>query len=78
MLEDLSTAPSRAVGNTTSNILEVVALINPSKLVTKIKYHLLSHLWEDVICFDPMVGVAMETFECFNVIFYHCSILSTI
>jgi hypothetical protein len=51
-----------------SNVLDVAALIDPSKLVAKIKYHLLSHLWEDIIHFGPMVGVATETFECFDAI----------
>lgn len=42
----------------------------------KIKYHLLTHLCEDIIRFGPLLGVATETFECFNAIFRSCSILS--
>ncbi|KAF8153401.1 hypothetical protein B0H34DRAFT_754825 [Crassisporium funariophilum] len=59
-----------------SNVLDIAALIDPSKLVAKIKYHLLSHLREDIIRFGPLVGVATETFECFNAVFRYCSILS--
>ncbi|KAF8800219.1 hypothetical protein BYT27DRAFT_7117982, partial [Phlegmacium glaucopus] len=59
-----------------ANVLDIVALIDPSKIVSKIKYHLLGHLQEDIIRFGPLVGVATEVFECFNAIFCHCSILS--
>lgn len=59
-----------------ANVLDIAAVIDPSKIVLKIKYHLLSHLREDVIRFGPLVGVATEVFECFNAIFRYCSILS--
>jgi len=51
-------------------------LIDPSKVILKIKYHLLAHLCEDIVRFGPLLGVATETFECFNAIFRFCSILS--
>jgi len=51
-------------------------MVDPSKLTAKIKLHLLSHLTEDILRFGPLVGVATETFECFNAIFRYCSILS--
>jgi len=51
-------------------------MIDPSKITTKIKLHLLSHLRADIIRFGPLVGVATEAFECFNAIFRYCSILS--
>lgn len=57
-------------------MLDIAALIDPSKLITKIKYHLLPHIREDIIRFGPLVGVATEVFECFNAIFRYCSILS--
>ncbi|KAG5635897.1 hypothetical protein H0H81_009738, partial [Sphagnurus paluster] len=59
-----------------ANVLDIAALIDPSKIISKIKYHLLGHLREDIIRFGPLVGVATEVFECFNVIFRYCSILS--
>jgi len=58
------------------NVLDIAALIDPSKIVLKIKYHLLSHIKEDIIRFGPMVGIASEVFEGFNAIFRYCSVLS--
>jgi hypothetical protein len=59
-----------------ANVLDIAALIDPSKIISKIKYHLLGHLREDVTRFGPLVGIATEAFECFNAIFRYCSILS--
>lgn len=55
------------------NMLDISAAINPSKIIMKIKYHLLSHL---LIRFGPLLGAATVTFECYNGIFRFCSILS--
>jgi hypothetical protein len=68
--------PQSDVTTAAANVLDIAALIDPSKIVSKIKYHLLSHLCEDIIRFGPLVGVATEVFECFNAIFWYCSILS--
>jgi hypothetical protein len=57
-------------------VLDIFALIDPSKIITKIKYHLLAHIEDDALQFAPLVGVATEIFECFNAIFRFCSILS--
>ncbi|KAJ6579420.1 hypothetical protein B0H10DRAFT_1835571 [Mycena sp. CBHHK59/15] len=59
-----------------ANVLDIFSLIDPSKIITKIKLHLLAHIDNDVIEFGPLVGVATEIFECFNAIFRYCSILS--
>ncbi|KAF5379419.1 hypothetical protein D9615_006531 [Tricholomella constricta] len=59
-----------------ANVLDITALIDPSKVISKIKYHLLVHMREDIIRFGPLVGVATEVFESFNAIFRYCSILS--
>ncbi|KAJ6615957.1 hypothetical protein B0H10DRAFT_2164767 [Mycena sp. CBHHK59/15] len=59
-----------------ANVLDIFAVIDPSKMITKIKYHLLAHIDEDTLEFGPLVGVATEIFECFNTIFRYCSILS--
>ncbi|KAK7027218.1 hypothetical protein R3P38DRAFT_2623909 [Favolaschia claudopus] len=58
------------------NVLDVFSLIDPSKMITKIKLHLLTHLDADALEFGPLVGVATEIFESFNAIFRYCSILS--
>jgi len=58
------------------NVLDIAALIDPSKIIMKIKYHLLAHLREDILQFGPLVGVATETYESFNAIFRLCSVLS--
>ncbi|KAJ6620494.1 hypothetical protein B0H10DRAFT_1875947 [Mycena sp. CBHHK59/15] len=58
------------------NVLDAFALIDPSKIVTKIKLHLLAHTDEDTVEFGPLVGAATEIFESFNAIFRYCSILS--
>ncbi|KAJ7250963.1 hypothetical protein C8J57DRAFT_1437578 [Mycena rebaudengoi] len=59
-----------------ANVLDVFATIDPSKIIAKIKYHLLVHTDEDVVQFGPLIGVATEVFESFNGVFRYCSILS--
>lgn len=58
------------------NVLDIAALVDSSKLICKLKYHLLVHLKEDIIRFGPLVGVATEVYESFNAIFRYCSIFS--
>jgi hypothetical protein len=59
-----------------ANVLDIAALIDSTKVILKIKYHLLAHLHQDIICFGPILSSTTETFECFNAIFWFCSILS--
>ncbi|KAJ7284566.1 hypothetical protein C8J57DRAFT_1709000 [Mycena rebaudengoi] len=61
---------------TVANVLDVFSMIDPSKIITKIKYHLLVHIDEDAVEFGPLLGVITEIYECFNAIFRFCSILS--
>ncbi|RXW21858.1 hypothetical protein EST38_g4007 [Candolleomyces aberdarensis] len=59
-----------------ANVLDSAALIDPSKIIAKVKYHVLTHAVEDIRRFGPLIGVATESYESFNIIFRHCSILS--
>ncbi|KAJ7117557.1 hypothetical protein C8R44DRAFT_563633, partial [Mycena epipterygia] len=58
------------------NVLDAVAQIDPSKIMTKIKYHLLTHLDFDAIQLGPLIAMATEIFESFNAVFRYCSIYS--
>jgi len=51
-------------------------LIDPLKIISKIKLHLLTHIPDDVRDYGPLVGEATEVFECFNAVFRSCSVLS--
>ncbi|KAJ7218497.1 hypothetical protein GGX14DRAFT_560838 [Mycena pura] len=59
-----------------ANVLDVFAALDPSKIIAKMKYHLLCHLDVDVERMGPLVGFATENYESFNAVFRHCSILS--
>ncbi|KAJ6632334.1 hypothetical protein B0H10DRAFT_1901754 [Mycena sp. CBHHK59/15] len=58
------------------NVMDAFAVVDPTKILSKIKLHLLPHSEEDIVAFGPLVGVATEIFECFNAVFRFCSILS--
>ena len=59
-----------------ANVLNLFAMIDPSKMMYKLKLHLLVHLRTDILRFGPLVGVATEVFECCNASFRYCSIFS--
>ncbi|KAJ7924239.1 hypothetical protein B0H13DRAFT_2230060 [Mycena leptocephala] len=59
-----------------ANFLDSFAEIDPSKMITKIKTHLLTHAPTDVRLFGPLLGAITEAFESFNAVFRSCSILS--
>ncbi|KAK6997334.1 hypothetical protein R3P38DRAFT_2563581 [Favolaschia claudopus] len=59
-----------------ANFLDSLAEIDPSKMVTKVKTHLLSHAPTDVRMFGPLLGAITEAFESFNAVFRGASILS--
>ncbi|KAJ7685821.1 hypothetical protein B0H17DRAFT_1160739 [Mycena rosella] len=58
-----------------ANVLDAFTMIDPSKIITKVKYHLLVHLEDDMVEFGPLIGVMTEVFECFNAISHFFSIL---
>ncbi|KAJ6627643.1 hypothetical protein B0H10DRAFT_1706827, partial [Mycena sp. CBHHK59/15] len=58
------------------NVLDAFAVLDPTKIITKIKLHLLPHTPEDIVAFGPLVGVMTEIYECFNAVFRFCSVLS--
>ncbi|KAJ6608791.1 hypothetical protein B0H10DRAFT_1815126, partial [Mycena sp. CBHHK59/15] len=58
------------------NILDAFAAIDPSKILIKLKLHVLEHVPEDIRRRGPAVRFSTEVFECFNAIFRLCSVLS--
>lgn len=59
-----------------SNVVDIFASIDPTKVIAKVKLHLLTHLQTDIRRFGPLVGCSTEVFESFNAVFRHCSVLS--
>lgn len=59
-----------------ANVLDAWALVDPAKILKKIKLHLLVHLPEHIRRFGPSVRFSTEVFECFNAVFRMCSVLS--
>ena len=57
-------------------MLDLAAVVDPSKIISKIKFHLLTHIPDDVRRFGPVIGVSTEDYESFNTVFRQCSILS--
>ncbi|KAJ7811521.1 hypothetical protein B0H13DRAFT_1666758 [Mycena leptocephala] len=58
------------------NILDAFAAIDPSKILIKLKLHVLAHIPDDIRRRGPSVRFSTEVFECFNAIFRLCSVLS--
>ena len=58
------------------NVLDAFGDVDPSKIITKMKLHLLAHLAQDIRRFGPAIRNSTEIFECFNGIFRLCSIYS--
>ncbi|KAJ6605878.1 hypothetical protein B0H10DRAFT_2178679, partial [Mycena sp. CBHHK59/15] len=58
------------------NLLDAFANLDPSKILIKLKLHVLVHIIPDIRRRGPAVRFATEVFECFNAIFRLCSVLS--
>ena len=58
------------------NVLDALALIDPSKIIDKMKLQVLPHLVDDIRRFGPAIRYSTEIFECYNAIFRLCSVLS--
>lgn len=58
------------------NVLDAFALIDPSKIIDKMKLQVLPHLVDDICRFGPAIRYSTEIFECYNAIFRLCSVLS--
>ncbi|KAJ7133713.1 hypothetical protein C8R43DRAFT_895024 [Mycena crocata] len=58
------------------NLLDAFASLDPSKILIKLKLHILVHIIQDIRRRGPSVRFSTEVFECFNAIFRLCSVLS--
>ncbi len=58
------------------NVLDAFANIEPSKILIKIKLHVLVHLPKHIRRRGPAVRFSTEVYECFNAVFRMCSVLS--
>ncbi|KAF8958957.1 hypothetical protein BDZ97DRAFT_1667763, partial [Flammula alnicola] len=58
------------------NVLDAFATIDPSKILIKLKLHILKHIPDNIRRFGPAVRFSTEVFECFNAIFRMSSVLS--
>ncbi|KAH9917046.1 hypothetical protein B0H21DRAFT_850669 [Amylocystis lapponica] len=59
-----------------ANLLDIWAVIDPNRILTKSKLHVLPHLLQDIRRFGPTVLYSTEIFECWNAVFRFCSVLS--
>ncbi|KAJ6564270.1 hypothetical protein B0H19DRAFT_941769 [Mycena capillaripes] len=58
------------------NLLDAFATLDPTKILIKLKLHVLLHIVKDIRRRGPVVRFSTEVFECFNAIFRLCSVLS--
>lgn len=57
-------------------MLDLAGELDPSKVIKKLKYHILVHMREDIKRFGPLIGMITESYESFNSVFRACSVLS--
>ncbi|KAJ7147066.1 hypothetical protein C8R43DRAFT_1088621 [Mycena crocata] len=58
------------------NLLDAFGSLDPTKILIKLKLHILVHIIQDIRRRGPSVRFSTEVFECFNAIFRLCSVLS--
>jgi hypothetical protein len=58
------------------NVLDAFALIDPSKIIVKMKLQILPNLTDDIHRFGPAIHYSTDIFECYNAVFRLCSVLS--
>ncbi|KZP03098.1 hypothetical protein FIBSPDRAFT_969316, partial [Athelia psychrophila] len=59
-----------------NNLLDIWAILDPRRILTKFKLHVLAHIKEDIRRHGPAILYSTEIFECWNAIFRMCSVLS--
>ncbi|KAF5372390.1 hypothetical protein D9615_009298 [Tricholomella constricta] len=59
-----------------NNVLDRWAIVDPARILTKYKLHVLTHIKEDVRRLGPAIIFSTEVFECWNAVFRLCSVLS--
>ncbi|KAJ7229581.1 hypothetical protein B0H12DRAFT_1029956 [Mycena haematopus] len=59
-----------------ANLLDAFDVVDPLRILTKIKLHLLVHTEEDIRRFGPLIRSSTEIYEAFNAVFRQCSIYS--
>ena len=64
------------VESTISNFLDALATVDPGRMLSKSKCHILTHIKKDIERFGPPVLLSTEMFEGFNGVWRLCSILS--
>lgn len=59
-----------------ANLLDAMAIVDPTRIIQKPKFHILTHIVEDIRRFGPAILFSTEVFECYNSVFRMCSVLS--
>ncbi|KAJ7192460.1 hypothetical protein GGX14DRAFT_305576, partial [Mycena pura] len=59
-----------------ANLLDTFDVVDPLRILTKIKLHLLAHIKDDVRRFGPLIRSSTEIYEAFNGVFRLCSVYS--
>ncbi|KAJ7144229.1 hypothetical protein C8R44DRAFT_916194, partial [Mycena epipterygia] len=59
-----------------ANLLDAFDAVDPLRILTKIKLHLLAHTMEDIRRFGPLIRSSTEIYEAFNTVFRQCSVYS--
>ncbi|KAJ7732086.1 hypothetical protein B0H14DRAFT_2314270, partial [Mycena olivaceomarginata] len=59
-----------------ANVLDAFDVVDPLRILAKIKLHLLAHILDDVRRFGPLIRVATEIYEAYNGVFRLCSLYS--